>query len=166
MSIDNNGMPIVTVVNLAQTERNGLFSLTFEGEALSEFEKFIERFKNEADAVRDLNIILANIQHMLEGAGFLERYFRPEGRMADNLYALPLESGKLRLYCLRLSDNILIAGGGGRKNTRTYEESSELSGYVISLQKLDDLIRAEVQRGNIIIEASHFTDINDKTFSL
>lgn len=159
-------MPNVTITNLAQTERNGLFSLTFEGEALTEFEKFIERFKNEADVVRDLNIILAAIQRMLEGAGFLERYFRPEGRMADNLCALPLESGKLRLYCLRLSDNILIAGGGGRKSTRTYEENSELSGYVISLQKLDNLIRAEVQRGNITIEATSFADITNQTFTL
>lgn len=80
-------MPNATITNLAQTERNGLFSLTFEGEALSEYEKFIERFKNEADVVRDLNIILAAIQRMLEGAGFLERYFRPEGRIADNLCA-------------------------------------------------------------------------------
>lgn len=159
-------MPNATITNLAQTERNGLFSLTFEGEALSEYEKFIERFKNEADAVRDLNIILAAIQRMLEGAGFLERYFRPEGRMADNLCALPLESGKLRLYCLRLSDNILIAGGGGRKSTRTYDENSELSGYVISLQKLDKLIHAEVRRGNITIEVSSFSDITGKTFSL
>jgi len=159
-------MPNATITNLAQTERNGLFSLIFEGEALSEYEKFIERFKNEADAVRDLNIILAAIQRMLEGAGFLERYFRPEGRIADNLCALPLESGKLRLYCLRLSDNILIAGGGGRKTTRTYDENSELSGYVISLQKLDKLIHAEVRRGNITIEVSSFSDIADKTFSL
>ena len=79
---------------------------------------------------------------------------------------MPLESGKLRLYCLRLSDNILIAGGGGRKTTRTYDENSELSGYVISLQKLDKLIHAEVRRGNITIEVSSFSDIADQTFSL
>lgn len=98
-------MSQATIKTLAQTERNGLFSLTFAGEALSEFEKFIQRFKDEADVVRDLDHILAAIQHMLEGAGFLERYFRPEGRMGDNLCALPIESGRLRLYCLRLSDN-------------------------------------------------------------
>ena len=48
-------MAKVSIKNLSQTERNGLFSLVFEGEALSEFEKFIERFKEEADVVRDLN---------------------------------------------------------------------------------------------------------------
>ena len=145
-------MAKVSIKNLSQTERNGLFSLVFEGEALSEFEKFIERFKEEADAVRDLNVILAAISHMMQGAGFLERYFRPEGKMNDNVCALPIESGKLRLYCLRLSDSILIAGNGGRKTSRTYNESAELSGYVISLQSLDKIIQAEVKKGNIIIE--------------
>ena len=159
-------MPKATITTLAQTESNGLFSLTFEGEALSEYEKFIERFKGQADTVRDLQVILSVIQRMLEGAGFLERYFRPEGRMADNVCALPIESGRLRLYCLRLSDNVLIAGGGGRKTTRTYDESTELFGYVISLQKLDALIRNEVRRGNIIINTTHFADLGDKTFSL
>ena len=42
-------MPKATITTLAQTDSNGLFSLTFEGEALSEYEKFIERFKGEAD---------------------------------------------------------------------------------------------------------------------
>ena len=154
------------ITTLAQTELNGLFSLIFEGEALSEYEKFIERFKDQADTARDLRVILSAIRRMLDGAGFLERYFRPEGRMSDNLYALPLESGKLRLYCLRLSDNVLIAGGGGRKTTRSYEESTELSGYVISLQKLDAIIRSEVQRGNITIDATTFSNLDDKIFKL
>lgn len=157
-------MAKVSIKNLSQTERNGLFSLVFEGEALSEFEKFIERFKEEADVVRDLNMILAAINHMMHGAGFLERYFRPEGRMNDNVCALPIESGRLRLYCLRLSDSILIAGNGGRKTSRTYNESAELSGYVISLQSLDKIIRTEVKKGNILIESGTIEGIDEKTF--
>ena len=89
-------MATISIKSLSQTERNGLFSLVFEGDALSEFEKFIERFKGEADAVRDLNVILAAINHMMQGAGFLERYFRPEGRMNDKVCALPLESGTIQ----------------------------------------------------------------------
>ena len=44
--------------------------------------------------------------------GVYERYFRPEGKMNDGVCALPIESGKLRLYCNRLSQQILIAGNG------------------------------------------------------
>lgn len=159
-------MPKVTIKTLKQTEKNGLFSLVFENEAYSEFEKFIEKFKNEADATRDLNVILSYIEQMINGAGFLERYFRPEGKMRDNVCALPVVSGKLRLYCLRLSDSVLIAGGGGRKTTKTYDEDSNLNGYVISLQKLDELIKSEVKKGNIVIESGTLIGTDNKTFEI
>lgn len=152
------------IASLAQTERNGLFSIIFDGEDISEFEKFIEAFKNEADVSRDLNLILSYIENMLYNAGFLERYFRPEGKYSDNVCALPIVSGKLRLYCLRLSDNVLIAGGGGRKTTKTYNEDSNLNGYVISLQKLDSILKAEIKKGNITIET--IADTNNLNLDL
>lgn len=103
---------------------------------------------------------------MINGAGFLERYFRPEGKMRDDVCALPVVSGKLRLYCLRLSDSVLIAGGGGRKTTKTYDEDSNLNGYVISLQKLDELIKVELKKGNIVIESGTIKGTDNKTFEL
>ena len=60
--------------------------------------------------------------------GALERFIRPEDKMGDNVCALPVVSSKLRLYCLRLSDKILILGNGGVKKTRTYNENDELKG--------------------------------------
>ena len=159
-------MAKVAIKTLKQTEKNGLFSLIFANEAYSEFEKFIEKFKNEADVAKDLNIILSSIEQMINGAGFLERYFRPEGKMRDDVCALPVISGKLRLYCLRLSDSVLIAGGGGRKTTKTYEEDSNLNGYVISLQKLDELIKVEVKKGNIVIESGTIRGTDNKSFEL
>lgn len=159
-------MAKVAIKTLKQTEKNGQFSLVFENEAYSEFEKFIEAFKNEADVSRDLNVILSYIEQMINGAGFLERYFRPEGKMRDNVCALPVVSGKLRLYCLRLSDSVLIAGGGGRKTTQSYEEDVNLNGYVISLQKLDELIKVEVKKGNIVIETGAIIGAQDKFYDL
>ncbi len=44
------------------------------------------------------------------------------------LGAISVVSSKLRLYCLRLSDRILILGNGGVKKSMTYEQDSELSG--------------------------------------
>lgn len=86
--------------------------------------------------------------------------------MRDNVCALPIESGRLRLYCLRLSDSVLIVGNGGKKTTKTYEESAELSGYVISLQKLDDLIKVAVSKGDIIIEEKSIQGIDTNEFEL
>ena len=86
--------------------------------------------------------------------------------MKDNLCALPIESGKLRLYCLRLSDQILILGNGGVKDSRTYNENSELSGYVITLQKFDEILRMELKKGTITIEQTEVCGIEDKTFKI
>ena len=69
--------------------------------------------------------------------------------MSDRVVALPTVQSKLRLYCLRLSDKILILGNGGVKNTKTYEESKELSGYVLTLQNFDRLIKEGVKDGKI-----------------
>ena len=68
--------------------------------------------------------------------GALERYFRREGKMSDSVVALPVLKSKLRLYCLRLTDKILILGNGDIKRSRTYEEDDTLQGYVIDLQSL------------------------------
>ncbi len=157
-------MTKASIKTVASTETAGIFSICFEGESFTEFEKFVTRHKEHYS--KDLNIILAAINRMLQASGFLERYFRPEGKMRDRVCALPLTSGKLRLYCLRLSDNVLIAGNGGVKETQRYEDSEELSGYVISLQNLDNAIRLAVKKGEVTIEEHSISNVEDKSFDI
>lgn len=154
------------ILSVEQTEKAGLFSIVFEGESYSEFEKFL--MKGEADVTLqpDLQEILRIIQRMMNEIGFLERLFRPEGKMRDRVAAIPVEANRLRLYCLRLSDGILIVGNGGRKNTRTYNENAELSGYVLTLQKLDELLRAAERKGTVSIERTTIGGIENKTFDI
>lgn len=75
-------------------------------------------------------------------------------------------SSKLRLYCLRLSDSVLIVGNGGQKSTRTYEEDSELNGYVIQLQKLDDLLKMAEAKGEITIEGNYISGIDNINYEI
>lgn len=152
------------IKSIEQTEQAGLFSICIDGE-LSEFEKFLDKFKSDATFQRDFNIIIAAVQKMMSN-GFLERYFRPEGKMTDRVGALPIHKSRLRLYCLRLSDSVLIVGNGGVKDSQTYEESDELSGYVISLQKLDAILKAEERAGTISIEVAEIKGVEGKDFDL
>lgn len=96
--------------------------------------------------------------------GALERFFRPEGKMRDSVVALPVLRSKLRLYCLRLSDRILVLGNGGVKNSRTYEEDDSLRGYVLTLQKFEELLREGQRDGTVTITSK--TIVTDKTFKL
>ncbi len=73
---------------------------------------------------------------------------------------------KLRLYCIRLSDKILIVGNGGVKNGKTYQENPELNGYVVDLQKFDKLIDNELKNGSISIEETAIKGIENKDFKL
>ena len=98
--------------------------------------------------------------------GALERFFRIEGKMSDNVAALSIDSRKLRLYCLRISDQILILGNGGAKLTRTYEEDTELSGYVMDLQKFDKVLIEAQKNGTVTIEKNIITDIQSATFNI
>ena len=65
-----------------------------------------------------------------------------------------------------MSDSVLIVGNGGEKNTKTYEESAELNGYVISLQKLDELLKQEIANGSVVIEKANIVGADDKTFDI
>ena len=65
---------------------------------------------------------------------------------------------------LKRSDKILILGNGGVKNSKTYEESKELSGYVLTLQNFDRLIKEGVKDGTISVTENNIE--TDKTFDL
>ena len=139
-----------TIEPVEQSEIASLYTISFENDNLSEFAKFMTNFKDNARLQRDYQIILLALQKILEN-GTLERYFRPEGKFNDGVCALPISSGKLRLYCLRLSDKILIIGNGGIKDSKTYNENYELNGYVIDLQKFDALIKEAVKAGDMTV---------------
>ena len=140
-----------------------IYTIQFLSESDSEFERFYARFKDDAEYNPDLMKIVALINKIAD-MGALERYFRPEGKLKDSVCALPVLQSKLRLYCLRLSDKILVLGNGGVKKTRTYNEDDMLKGYVLTLQNFEKLIREGEKDGTISITAN--TIETDKTFDI
>ncbi len=153
------------ILSLEQTDAAGLFTIIFEDQNQSEFVKFITKFKDDAVRKDDLRIILNQIDTMLLN-GIAERRFRPEGKMNDGVCALPVYKSGLQLYCLRLSDSVLIVGNGGVKGSKTYEEDEDLNGYVISLQKLDALLKSDIKNGIVRIEKTEIIGIEDKEYNL
>lgn len=140
-----------------------IYTLQFLKDVESEFEKFVAKFREDAEYSEDFSRIAAFVSRIAQ-TGALERYFRPEGKMSDSVVALPVTSSKLRLYCLRLSDRILVLGNGGVKKSRRYEDDSLLNGYVMTLQKFEMLLTREVASGNVNITES--TIETDKVFEL
>ena len=140
-----------------------LYTIQFMSEDKSEFERFYAKFKNDAEYDNDLMRIVALIDKIAD-KGALERLFRPEGKYSDGVCALPVIQSKLRLYCLRLSDKILILGNGGAKTTRTYNEDDVLKGYVITLQNFEKLLKDGEKEGSVVITEN--TIETDKIFNI
>lgn len=143
-------MSEVELILLNEGSRCTLYSIQFTSEDNSEYERFYAKFIENAKLNHDL-LRIVQIVDKIADKGALERFFRPEGKMKDSVVALPVLSSKLRLYCLRLSNGILILGNGGVKNSRTYEEDDSLRGYVLNLQKFEELLKEGKRNGTVTI---------------
>lgn len=144
-----------------------LYSPRFEGEAFTEFEKFLLVYKDAYP--NDVKQLVYRLD-IIKREGAEDRYFRYEGSIRDRVMALPshLETTSLRLYLLNIQSRILILGNGGLKNTATYEEDLFLSQCVETLQKIDiQLKRLEKQKiltikgSNLLGELSFSIDENE-----
>ena len=155
----------VRLKTIEQNDNVGLFSIYFDGNSESEFEEFLLEFKDNATYNKDFNAILLALSKIID-KGALERFFRIEGKMNDHVSALSIDSRKLRLYCLRISDQILILGNGGVKLSRTYQEDEKLSGYVMDLQTFDKVLLKAQKNGTVTIEKNMIIGIESATFEI
>ena len=156
-------MSEVELILLNNSDKCTVYTIRFLGDELDEFNKFVAKFREDSQLNADYRAIIRYVEQIIV-RGALERYFRNEGKMRDSVVALPTLRSKLRLYALRLSDKIIILGNGGVKTTRTYEEDNELQGYVVTLQKFEELLKSGIKDGSVVI-TENIID-TDKTFEL
>ena len=147
-------MATISLKTIEQNDNVGMFSICFDKSKESEFEKFLNEFKDNATYNKDFNIILLALSKIIDKGAL------------DNVKALAIDSRKLRLYCLRISDKILILGNGGVKTTRTYQENEKLSGYVMDLQTFDKVLLKAQKTGRVTIEKNMIIDIQSATFEI
>lgn len=156
-------MSEVELLLVTSSDSCTVYTIQFLSDEQSEFEKFITKFRNNAELNPDFQAIMRFVEQILAN-GALERFFRREGKMSDSVAALPVLRSKLRLYCLRLTDKILVIGNGDVKNSRTYQEDNTLQGYVMDLQKFERMLKQEMRTGNVKITENQI--ITDKTFEI
>lgn len=123
-----------------------LYSPHYNKKDKNEFDAFVEKYKDLTNPklLQDYQEILSKIYKILTDCGARENLFRPEGR---NIKALPIfiadfrrKIGTLRLYCIRISDRILILGAGGIKKAQTLKENPELFKITEQLREIEHKI--------------------------
>lgn len=127
------------------------YSIHLDGKELSEFEDFFNKFPVGCEYDEEVDVIVAWLDKIAE-RGALERYFRPEGKYGDGVGVIPIDVGnRIRLYCLRLSDKILIFGNGGVKDADSWEHSKTLADYVKTLIDTSRFISSRIKDGTIAL---------------
>lgn len=135
---------------IEENDAVNFYSIHLENEELSELERFFEKFPIGGPYDEDIDVIIAWLDKIGE-KGALERYFRYEGLFGDKVSAIPIETSNLRLYCIRLSDRILIFGNGGVKDSATWQDSETLSKYVEMLMDTSRFISSRLANGTLFM---------------
>ena len=140
-----------TIELVEEHDAVNFYSIHLDDEELSELERFFEKFPVGCEYDDEIDIIIAWLDKIGEN-GALERYFRPEGRYGDGVGVIPIDVGnKLRLYCLRISDKILVFGNGGIKDADSWQNSGTLAPYVEMLIDTSRFIISRIRDGKIIL---------------
>lgn len=140
-----------TIELVEEHDAVNFYSIHLGEEELSELERFFEKFPVGCEYDDEIDIIIAWLDKIGEN-GALERYFRPEGRYGDGVGVIPIDVGnKLRLYCLRISDKILVFGNGGIKDADSWQNSGTLASYVEMLIDTSRFIISRIRDGKIIL---------------
>lgn len=127
-----------------------LYSIRLDGNQYTEIENFVLKFSENQEYKDDLDAILSWLDNIVK-KGALERYFRPESKYGSGVKAIPIYVNNLRLYCIRISDNILIVGNGGIKDADKWQESQTLSPMVKLLEDTERFIKSRLKNQTLYI---------------
>lgn len=134
---------------IATNEKEGTFFEHFLKEHISEFEC-------------ELLDIIARLKSMGTKHGAAYSFFKvDEGLEIDDrvcaIYDKP--NVNLRLYCIRLSKQIVILGNGGykAKNTRAWQDNIRLSREVHEMMRYSAIIREKIKTNKLFISTNKLT---------
>ena len=133
------------------------YTVRKEDENISETEKFVDRFRSDVVHKNDFQQIIALIEIMGDERGATRDFF---ARHEDEASALPpkklwflqvpLHNNKLRLYCCKISEHIVVLFNGGIKSASTAQESDDLQAKFRDAKAFARRIWEEIYDGMLI----------------
>ena len=154
------------------------YTVRFEGEKYSEFEKFVLNNKNDSRVKREFNDLMKLISKIGEEVGAKPRYFSrneakaealPPGydtfnKIEKRLYVKQHEN--LRLYCMRISNEVVFLFNGGikTKGVRTAQGCRTVKKYFELANKLAEgiqeaLMSREINLNGVVLDIPEDYDI-------
>lgn len=130
------------------------YTVRLEDDPHSEMEKFILRFEMDAEFQNDFENIVTLLGTLGNVKGAKSRYFRdesaaqalpPEIREALRENWVQFIDANLRLFCLRMSDEIVILLNGGIKSSQKTNDSPDLAGKFRFAQQVSKAIDLKIR---------------------
>lgn len=146
------------------------YSPKVEGAAMSEMEKFLHRMEQRAEMVQPLQELLELILGTIGNQyGADEAFFNrfenkvtalpPKGYIKLSELKIDYRGFPLRLYCLRLSEEIVILFDGGIKTAQT-AQASEISMKFFEANEFGGRIQDALHAGMIVCDRRTIRDFN------
>ncbi|MET7257962.1 hypothetical protein KOM01_024445 [Dyadobacter fermentans] len=127
----------------AQSRMITIYTIRFEGSELSETNNFVKEYSKNG-FVEDLDMISSWLGY-LKDRGAEPRYFRSE----NNVSAGPVAFSRLRIYCIRCSQNIVILDGGGEKKGQKTQDGAETWKAMKLMMDIDKRLIEKIRDGDI-----------------
>jgi len=141
---------IVIIEEFKRYKHVTFYTIRYDDSELSETDKFIKRFLEEETVYKDdLDDILNWINEIgIRGLKYINL------RAENDAYALPpyTESSNLRLFCIKITNSIILLGNGGIKSSQTVQESNDLSMKFHDINRFSKSINEAIRSGNLIVD--------------
>jgi hypothetical protein len=166
------------VLDIWDDERSkcSFYTVRYAQNESTETDNFFEKYDNTLEYTEDIQkLAQLLLVQMGDKYGATEAFFNRREDLASALPPVPSRTTKkleeirldnqMRLYCLRLSDEVVILFNGGVKlpNTRAHQESPQLYTKFQEAQIFAKKILRELQSGMIVVKHRVITDFNGKT---
>ena len=138
-------------LNKLSGDKASIYTVYINKKQKTLFDIFISENKNIY--LSELNDILKRLISIGQKSGAREQYFKLyEGKFGDKVCALyDRPDKKLRLYCIRYNETLIILGGGGPKSKRIHalQENEKLEKENRILKNLSIEINKKIEWGEI-----------------
>lgn len=127
-----------------------VYSVFMNNEGLTSFEKFIN--ENKELFISEIKDLSGRLKTIGTKTGVRETFIKKEeGVPGDGVCALyDKPKAKLRLYCISYGLQIIIIGGGGRKNVRALQDDEKLKKENYLLRELSQQITKRIKEKEIV----------------
>lgn len=145
------------------------YTIQVEGKSVSEFQDFQKRMQLDKKDKKQVAEINRYIEQIGKYYGAQDRYFKREGhaeRLPPPTHRFIDSDGEtdfgLRLYCIRISDEIVILLNGDRKTTQKLRDCKNCKPHFDFANRISDLIFDAKQRD--LLEFDGFDILVDDEF--